>query len=62
MNLVDLGKQCKDFRLEIGLLQSDVAAETGYSVENVSKFENGKNNNLKIFLWYVSKGITLIID
>lgn len=62
MNLVDLGKQCKDFRLEIGLLQSDVASDTGYSVENVSKFENGKNNNLKIFLWYVSKGITLIID
>lgn len=51
-----IGKKCKDFRISIGLLQSDVAVDTGYSIENVSKFENGNNNNLKIFMWYVQKG------
>ncbi len=51
-----IGKKCKEFRISIGLLQSDVAADTGYSIENVSKFENGNNNNLKIFMWYVHKG------
>lgn len=55
-NLSLIGKKCKEFRISIGLLQSDVAADTGYSIENVSKFENGNNNNLKIFMWYVQKG------
>lgn len=61
MNLVDLGKKCKEFRISIGLLQSHVAYDTGYSVENVSKFENGKNNNLIIFLWYVDRGLNIEI-
>lgn len=56
MNLVDLGNQCRKFRYESGFTQSDVAKETGYSVDNISKFENGKTNNLKIFMWYLRKG------
>lgn len=51
-----IGKACKDFRISLGILQSEVARDTGYSIENVSKFENGNNNNLKIFMWYVQKG------
>ena len=51
-----IGKACKDFRVSLGILQSEVAHDTGYSIENVSKFEHGKNNNLRIFMWYVQKG------
>ena len=54
-----IGKACKDFRVSLGILQSEVARDTGYSIENVSKFENGNNNNLKIFMWYVQKGFKL---
>lgn len=57
IDLVNIGKMCKEYRLELGFLQSDVAKDTGYSIENVSKFENGNNNNLKIFLWYINKGL-----
>jgi transcriptional regulator with XRE-family HTH domain len=54
-----IGKACKDFRLSLGILQSEVARDTGYSIENVSKFENGNNNNMKIFLWYLQKGFKM---
>ena len=54
-----IGKACKDFRVSLGILQSEVAHDTGYSIENVSKFENGNNNNMKIFLWYLQKGLRI---
>ena len=47
---------CKEFRQSLGIFQAEVAKDTGYSLENISKFEHGHNNNMKIFLWYVSKG------
>ena len=49
-------KALKKFRQSLGYKQIDVANELGYSLENISKFENGKNNNLKIYLWYIEKG------
>lgn len=58
-NLSLIGKKCKDFRISLGLLQSDVAVDTGYSIENVSKFENGNNNNMRILLWYINRGLKL---
>lgn len=57
MNLVDIGIECRKFRYGLGFTQSDVARETGYSVDNISKFECGKTNNLKIFMWYLRKGL-----
>ena len=58
-NLLLIGKKCKDFRLSLGILQSQVAEDTGYSIENVSKFENGNNNNMKILLWYLQHGLRI---
>lgn len=58
-NLLSIGKACKDYRTSLGILQSEVAHDTGYSIENVSKFENGNNNNMKIFLWYLHKGFKM---
>lgn len=58
-NLSLIGKKCKDFRLSLGILQSQVAEDTGYSIENISKFENGNNNNMKILLWYLQHGLRI---
>lgn len=51
--LKKVGKICQECRKEKHKLQQEVAEDTGYSVENISAFENGRNDNLKIFLWYI---------
>lgn len=56
VNLIELGKQCKAYRIEQGFYQVDVARDTGYSIENISAFETGRNDNAKILMWYIQKG------
>lgn len=52
------GEYCAKFRKDIlGLTQEQVAKELDYSQENISAFENGRNANNNIFLWYVRKGL-----
>lgn len=58
MTLKQVGLRCKTYRRAIGFRQIDVAADTGYSVENISAFERGRNDNLEILLWYFDKGMT----
>lgn len=53
MNTVNLGKICKEFRQSNKVTQMQVAAELGYSVENISRFERGYNRNYTILLWYL---------
>ena len=60
IDLKRLGKACQRFRQKQGISQSTVANETGYSVENVSAFECGKNDNSKIFLWYLYHGLDTV--
>lgn len=57
VSLNDIGRRCKQFRTNIGLYQIDVARETGYSVENISSFETGRNDNARILLWYFAHGM-----
>lgn len=57
MRLKYLGFMCKKYRVSLGFTQEDVARETGYSSENVSAFECGRNDNARILLWYIKKGI-----
>lgn len=53
-----IGEQCKKYRRHVlKLNQIDVARETGYSKSNVSAFETGRNNNAKILLWYIDRGL-----
>lgn len=59
INLKDLGARCKQFRVERGYYQSHVAQETGYTSENVSAFETGRNDNARILLWYLAHGMTI---
>lgn len=55
-----IGSRCRDYRLNVlGLKQSDVADEIGYSKESVSAFENGRNNNAVILMYYINHGLDL---
>lgn len=58
--LKQVGKICKSFRQEIGETQVSVAKSTNYSVEVISHFENGRTNNMYVFLWYMTNGMDLI--
>ena len=52
------GKICARFRSDVLLMtQENVALELDYSQENISAFENGRNNNFLILEWYVKKGL-----
>lgn len=57
LSLREIGRRCKQFRVDRGYYQTDVAAETGYSVENISSFETGRNDNARILLWYFEHGM-----
>lgn len=52
-----IGERCRQYRKALGYRQADVAAETSYSVENISLFERGRNDNMMILLWYLDKGM-----
>lgn len=52
------GDMCRKFRQDVlKITQEDVAKELGYSQENISAFENNRNSNNIIFMWYVKNGI-----
>ena len=57
LTLREMGQRCKQFRVNHGYYQTDVAADTGYSVENISSFETGRNDNARILLWYFEHGM-----
>lgn len=59
IDLKEMGAKCKEFRISAGMLQIDVANETGYSLENISAFENGRNDNSRILLWYLAYGMNV---
>ena len=55
-----IGNICKEFRKKkLGITQKAVAEENGYSVENVSSFENGRTNNALLFVWYFLNGLDI---
>ena len=52
------GDMCRKFRQDVlNITQEQVAKELDYSQENISAFENGRNSNNIIFMWYVRNGI-----
>ena len=54
-----IGERCKRFRQLLQYRQIDVARDTGYSLENISGFENGRNDNGLIMLWYIAHGMSV---
>lgn len=59
ISLKDLGLRCKQFRVSRGYRQHNVAEDSGYTIENISSFECGRNNNAIILLWYIAHGMTI---
>lgn len=59
ISLKDLGLRCKQFRVSRGYYQYNVAEDTGYTTENISAFECGRNDNSRILLWYIAHGMTI---
>ena len=56
--LKQIGRVCAKVRRAKGYTQLQVAFDIGYAPENVSAFECGRNDNLRIFLWYLENCIT----
>ena len=49
---------CSEFRKDVlKITQEDLAKELDYSQENISAFENGRNANSIIFIWYIKNGL-----
>lgn len=60
MTEMKIGKVCRSARRRRDLTQSQVAQITGYSVENICAFENGRNRNMNILLFYIVEcGVSL---
>lgn len=57
--LKEISAACQAYRRRVGVTQSRVAVDTGYSVESVSAFENGRINNLMLYLWYAGHGMDI---
>lgn len=57
VDLREIGQKCKQYRMDRGYFQIDIARDTGYSVENISAFETGRNDNARILLWYFAHGM-----
>ena len=55
-NIAPLAIYGGTMRKKAKVKQSQVAKELGYSLENISAFENGRNNNAEILLYYIKKG------
>ena len=55
-NIKMIGKYCQRYRQKLGIPQSKVANELGYTTENISAFERGLNNNCMILWWYIMNG------
>lgn len=56
---ITIGRKCANFRRSIGYTQQQVANELGFTRSNISMFENGKNYNMIILLWYLKRGLEL---
>lgn len=57
----EIGLICKEARKKAGLKQSDVAEYLKLSRENVSAFENGRNDSYIILLYYIDN-ILMYVD
>lgn len=55
-----VGRLCKEYRKEFtDFRQIDVGLDLGYSQENIASYEQGRNNNFTILLWYINQGLDI---
>lgn len=53
-----IGRRCRRFRERKGLSQTYVAECVPTTQANISRFENGQNNNAMILTTYIMLGLT----
>lgn len=53
-NLRTIGKSLKETRKAHNITQTEIAEHIGYSQESISHLENGKTDNLVMFLRYIT--------
>ena len=51
-DLKEITKTLKAYRKRATVTQVEVAVDTGYSVEQISTFENGRVRSLFLFMYY----------
>lgn len=51
-----IGRSCRIWRNTMGYSIAQVIKETGYTASTITLFEQGKNNNAVLFLWYIARG------
>ena len=60
IKLDTVGSKCQNFRTtQLRMRQIDVAEKIGCSRENIAAFEQGRNYNMHILLWYMSQGLSI---
>jgi hypothetical protein len=59
MQLKELGKICRKFRIDNEITVKEIAGRSGYSVWNIYKFEEGVIDNASILLVYMLYGLQL---
>lgn len=60
LSMVVVGHRCRLYRKRILKTElKTIALDLGYSVENISAFEHGRNDNSIILLWYLIHGMSL---
>lgn len=58
-NADTLTRICKRWRIWNNIPLSRIAEELDYTIDNIAKFEQGKNNNMTILLWYILHGFDI---
>lgn len=59
MQLKELGRKCREFRLDNDITVKEIAELCNYSIWNVYKFEQGIIDNASILLAYMYLGLQL---
>lgn len=54
--LIEIGRQCREWRLYAGLTQREMAKYSGYSHQMISAFEKGTMNNAVLLQSYYDRG------
>ena len=57
-----IGEACRRWRVQHGYTQDHIAQELHYTQTNISRFENGSNDNMTILLWYIKHGFDPIAE
>lgn len=55
IDMKNVGAICAAARRKSGMTQKNVADYLGYSIQNISHFENGRIDNSFILLYYMGK-------